>query len=518
MKWRTFVSVFLFIAVVSLATAGDLFQQAWDHAWRGEYKEAAKGYQKFAKSQSDHPLAPVALFNAASINMVEIGDLKSAEKQFEEVTEKYPNSKWAAESSRRLAEISVQNGDFAAALAYLQESLIHASAKGVDMPDSWTAEVVSDCQDYVQDLNDPDVAVHVYQELVKVIPPGESAAETHYHLALAFKAVDRSEEAAHTFADVMYHYPNSSWTGEIIQNEREFVAKYLDFPWEDIKRLRQAQLHSRQAQPEEVREIYQDIMQKFPGTPLAENAELGSIGAGVHLTGDFTTGLEELGEFIDKFPNGVTSREATDLYEVWEDIQRMEDRLEADPEDYGTHSELGFTLLRRRYLPLAESHFLEALKSSAPDDAYIGLGYVYSLMGRSEESIQYFERYLQNHPNEGDIYNRVGYAYIGLGKFEEALKCFEKFKELEPDNPNAYDSYAECLMNLGRYEESIAQYQRAIERNPDFTNPYFMLGEVYKQIGNSEKALEYYQQYIERDPSGFQSDRAQTQVDSLKQK
>ena len=58
MKRSVGISILLITIVASLVVAGDLFQESWDHAWRGEHKAAVKGYRKFAKSNSDHPLAP----------------------------------------------------------------------------------------------------------------------------------------------------------------------------------------------------------------------------------------------------------------------------------------------------------------------------------------------------------------------------------------------------------------------------------------------------------------------------
>ena len=303
-----------------------------------------------------------------------------------------------------------------------------------------------------------------------------------------------------------------------MQNYREFVDEYREFPWDDLERLQQARGLYRRMQYQQAKEIYEDIAGKYSGTPLAENAELGLIGAEVHLTGDFETGMEELDDYMDKYPGSVGESEATRIAEFWEDVLRMLDRIEADSEDYGTHSQLGFFLRRGGYMPMADQHFLEAAKDTTDDTAFMGLGYVYSRTGRTEESISNFERYLQNHPDNGNIFNQVGYAYLGMGQLENALECFKKYMEIEPDNPNTHDSYAECLLSMGKLDEAITEYQKAIEINAGFTNPYFMLGRAHVQKADAEKALEYYGKYLELDPHGFQAAQAQTQIDSLNQK
>ena len=66
MNRRLITLLLLLVFVVSVAMAGDLFQDAWDHSWRGDYKAAIDGYLKFAEANAKDQRAPVALFNAAS--------------------------------------------------------------------------------------------------------------------------------------------------------------------------------------------------------------------------------------------------------------------------------------------------------------------------------------------------------------------------------------------------------------------------------------------------------------------
>jgi len=221
---------------------------------------------------------------------------------------------------------------------------------------------------------------------------------------------------------------------------------------------------------------------------------------------------------VSKYPESVWAARAKEQMEFMDQMVELGDRLKFNPDDYGTHMEMGWTLVRQRYNQQAEGHFQVATADSASDLAYLGLGYTYLRMQENEKCVAAFETYLSNHPDEGDIYNRVGYAYIQLGNLEKALAAFERYKELEPDNPNSHDSYAECLMNLERYEEAIASYTHAIEINPDFTNPYFMLGQVYSAMENYEEAVKWYQAYLEKDPAGFQSAMARERIDEINQK
>ena len=513
---RRLITILLLLAfVASVSVAGDLFQDAMDHFRRGNYEAAVKGYLKFAEANAKDERAPVALFNAASINMVEVEDLPAAKGGFLELVSKYPDTKWAAEGYRRLAEISLALNDLPQALDYYRLGLKHAAGNGYEMPEVWISEMVQACQMHLAEMDDPAKTIEVYRDITGYIPSGEGAAQARYNLAQVLKTVGRREEAANTLAELMYAYPYSRWSAQAMRDDREMVDEFLDFPWDDLEKMAQVEPMFRRMQYSEARDILDEIAVKYAGNSLGENAEYGLINADLYLTGDFIAALEEMRDYLDKYPKGVRATSAERRIELYEDIVRMEDRLEYDPQDYSTHIELGFNLLRNRFMPLAEQHFLKATEDTTSDIAYMGLGYVYVNTGRSMEGIESFERYLQNHPDDGNLYNRIGYAYMGMGEMDEALKCFEKYRELEPENPNSHDSYAECLMNMGKLEESIAEYLKAIEINPNFTNPYFMLGEVYSRMDNTERALEYYRMYLERDPAGFQSAQALARIDSL---
>jgi tetratricopeptide (TPR) repeat protein len=519
MRQRILCAGLLLFLLSSVSIAGvGLFQQAWDHAWQGEYQAAVKGYLKFAKANTGHDLAPVALFNAASIHQVEMEDLDAAEGGFQELLSRYPDTKWAAEAYSRLAEIALTRDDVKSAVDHYRQALMHSSGDDYRMPDTWIAGVMGGCRESLADLDDPVLTVEIYEDISAYIPSGDMAAEAAYSLAAALKATDRDGEAAHELVNLMDRYPNSSYAGAVIRDDRDFVNQYHDYAWEDLELLRQGEQLYRQGQYEQARDIFEDIYARYQGNPLSENAGYRMIGAEVHLMGDFDIATGKLQAYIDEYPDGVLVQAAGEVLTAYEEIQQFQDLLDFDPEDYTTHERLGRRFMRLRFFDQAVEHLEKATTDTALDVAHLSLGYAYLNMGNPEEGIAAFERYLLKNPDDGNTYNRVGYAYLGLGQMEEALKCFERYRELEPDNPNSHDSYAECLMTMGRMDEAISEYQRAIEINPDFTNPYFMLGNIFREQNDTEKALEYYREYLNRDPSGFLSTQARTAVDSLSQR
>ncbi len=509
------LSLLCVAAMIAHAETNDLFQQAWDLNWRGEHAAAVSGYEQFASDNVGQTLAPVALFNAASITMVEMGDIDAARMKFKELTETYPGTKWTADSYRRLAEIALEKGDIKVAVDNYKLGLKNYRGEDFEMPDVWVTEMIDGCRDNLVAIDDPGYSVIVYEDVLAFIPHGSIFAETQYNLAGALKSLGRNEEAADKMCFLLYNYAAFPISATVMAEEREFISEYVELPWGDIEKMNLIQGLFQQSDYDQVEQIFSEVRENNPDTPLDDRCQYGLIITNVYRSGDFKTALDNIEDLLAKFPESGWSNQARNNIGFWEEAQSLKDRLKLEPDDYSTHVSLGYRLLRNRFNEQAEEHFLVATADTTSDAAYMGLGYTYLRSGRVDDAIKAFDKFLESSPDDGNVYNQVGYAYIGQGQPEEALRYFERYRELEPDNPNSHDSYAECLMNLERYEEAIAEYKRAIELNPGFTNPYFMLGEIYNRTGDTERALKYYQQYIDSDPNGFQSASARENVQNL---
>jgi tetratricopeptide (TPR) repeat protein len=515
MKKLAFVMILLLTATGVLAGENSL-QQAWDHAWKGDYKAAVNEYRTFAKTQPDHPQAVVALYNAASIALTQMGQKDEAGKLFAELVNKYPDTRWAAESCRRLSLIALEGKRPQEASGYFRQALAKARTKDYQMPETWIAGLAQDWRSHLPELGNPALAMEMYQEVLKVMPPGESAAQTQFELAGMLKTSGKEEQAASILADMMLGYPHTRWASRTVQEERDMVSRYKsDFPWDDVQALYRAAGLMRAGNFATADSIFADVKTRRVGSPLEENAIFGRIGSALYLNGDFTAAVDQLRDYLARYPKAYRLRDAERRLEAWGDIARMEASLADDPQDYATHCAVGFTQLQMRFNTQAQKHFRAALVDTTTDQARLGLGYACVALGQVEEGVENLETYLKNHSTEANVFNQVGYAYMNMGQIEKALSCFERYRDLEPNNPNAHDSYAECLMNMDRLDEAAAEYRKALEINPSFDNAYYMLGQVYTRKGENTSALEYFKKYLTLAPTGALADQAQAAVDSI---
>ncbi len=95
-----------------------------------------------------------------------------------------------------------------------------------------------------------------------------------------------------------------------------------------------------------------------------------------------------------------------------------------------------------------------------------------------------------------DLYNVLGSIYSDLGRHDEAIAMFRRYVELAPDEPNAYDSLALGFQWAGRYSEGIEEYERALALKRDFALASIHLGNTYFQQGRYREAIRQYQHFI----------------------
>jgi len=99
----------------------------------------------------------------------------------------------------------------------------------------------------------------------------------------------------------------------------------------------------------------------------------------------------------------------------------------------------------------------------------------YQLLGRSKgeqndlpEAAQFFQKSLEENPQNIDAAANLGTALDRLGRPEEALFYFEKALAAKPDNFALYFNYGLALAKTGKLREARQAFQKSLELNPGF--------------------------------------------------
>jgi tetratricopeptide (TPR) repeat protein len=128
-------------------------------------------------------------------------------------------------------------------------------------------------------------------------------------------------------------------------------------------------------------------------------------------------------------------------------------------------------------------------------EAFFWMGHNYSVeMGRSEESIPYYQRAIEIDPLDKTVYNEMAYAYDRLGDFEKSLWAINKYIDLAPDEANPYDTRGDLYANNGDLDQAIGSYQKSLTIKPDFYDSMEKLGHLYVFRGDYAGAESWFQE------------------------
>jgi tetratricopeptide (TPR) repeat protein len=88
-------------------------------------------------------------------------------------------------------------------------------------------------------------------------------------------------------------------------------------------------------------------------------------------------------------------------------------------------------------------------------------------------------------------YNEEGLKYANEGKYDKALDWFNKAINENPNNPMALNNRGLIYQDRGLFKEALADYEKAVQITPDYYIPYANMSMVYVLLEDYKKAIEY---------------------------
>jgi tetratricopeptide (TPR) repeat protein len=134
--------------------------------------------------------------------------------------------------------------------------------------------------------------------------------------------------------------------------------------------------------------------------------------------------------------------------------------------------------------------------------------------GHAEESIDYFNKLMDEGCNPVTVYLNRGVAYVSQARYQEAVDDFTSVLEVDSDNERALYYRGVARMNLGRFEEAIDDLDRAIGFNKERGAAFLARGLALAELGREEEALRDFKtaslrsdQYVESFMNQFGANR-----------
>ena len=146
-----------------------------------------------------------------------------------------------------------------------------------------------------------------------------------------------------------------------------------------------------------------------------------------------------------------------------------------------------------------------------PDNYLFVQGYAYTHLGRWNEAIADFKRYLVHYPDFLWAHVIVTLDYVALGDGEATQTETAEIQRAIAVNPNSAMNYGMLALALnaqGRPAEALAAVDKALHFDPhnsdNFSDMYFyQQGRAYTLLGRSAEAIPDIKPYLVRDPNDF---------------
>ena len=280
---------------------------------------------------------------------------------------------------------------------------------------------------------------------------------------------------------------------------------------------------------EEAKQIYNDILLKFPQNKRAQKG-LASLNQTTRMTanedppqeevstlkklyhqGQLSNVVEKAKPLSIKYPNSlfvwnILGASQKGLGKSYDALKAFKKVISLSPNNPDGFSNLGVTLQEQGKLDEAIEAFNKAL-SLKPDyaEVYYNMGIALQDHGNLQEAIDAYKKTLSIKPDYAQAHNNIGNVLLEQRKFKESIEAYKKALTL---NPN----YAQAQLNMGNaqkgqrnFQEAIEAYNNAIIIKPDCAEAYFNIGIVLQEQEKLEKASEAYENALSHKPDYAQA-------------
>ncbi len=109
-------------------------------------------------------------------------------------------------------------------------------------------------------------------------------------------------------------------------------------------------------------------------------------------------------------------------------------------------------------------------------------------LGKHDEVIELWQRYIKHAPEDAEAFVNMGTAYFNLGRYKQAAITAQKAMALAPGLKEAHFNYAISELHLGNAPRAISVFQRILNQHSQYLSAEFMLAAAYCCAGNKNKA------------------------------
>ncbi len=250
-------------------------------------------------------------------------------------------------------------------------------------------------------------------------------------------------------------------------------------------RLRLADLHLKNDQPEEAGRLYTALLDS-PADAARAHYGLGQIAS---RSGDTATAIIHYQEALQLFePFGPVHYALALAYRNQGDTQAAGEHMER----YRQYQKNG---------PPYNDPLLEALDElDISARAAIRRARQLFESGRYPEAAQLLEEAVTVDPQSVEAHMKLVRLYRLLGDFEQQQQHYRAVVELDPDLSAAHLLYGRSLGDAGRFQEAVDAFHKVLASEPGNVQASTYLAQAYEELGRTDEALRHYRVAVKGEP------------------
>lgn len=145
----------------------------------------------------------------------------------------------------------------------------------------------------------------------------------------------------------------------------------------------------------------------------------------------------------------------------------------------------------------AKEAFIKCININNNDDiCYDGLGQVYLLESKFEQSFAQYFLCLVHNPNNSSCRHGIVNAYEKSAQADGGFKALSQYAEKNYDNAEAHEAFCHALFSKGLDQQAVRECELALRLKPSLCNVHFRLAEYNTEVVNLKKAKNHCQVFL----------------------
>jgi len=257
------------------------------------------------------------------------------------------------------------------------------------------------------------------------------------------------------------------------------------------KKIRQAEKFVKLNQYSKAKDLYLDVIEKFPNNIKALHAlkKLRSLHINKPINTNKSKGFSDL---LQKYNN----------QEFKNVIKKADELIKIYPNENDLHNIQGASNAALGMFDKAIECYEKILKIN-PNSAiaYFNIAVMYDKLKSPKYAIKNYKNATKIKSDYADAHNNMGSAYKELNDFDRALNAYQKATLIQPNHAFAYNNMGNIYKDKGDHKKAIDAFEKAILFKKNYMEAFINLGDALKDIGKNTEAILVYDKVLEIQPA-----------------